>query len=274
TFTFQIPDTISSQGKIRIIDSDYQHVYAVTDDVFSIVPHSMDPKIKSIPTQVVMENVIFTNTTPAQEVQIINIGYDDLVVNNWSISGNPSWYDVSFVQQGVALGHLESSILSISCFPQVPGYYSSTLYLYSNCTTNPILAIPISGFCAFIPPHAPQNVEVQIDDPDMLITWSHVTQDIYGNPITPSYYFIYASNVPNPSPQNLVFLGYSLDPSFRHLGVNLPGANIVPPSEMFYRIVAVIWYPRSSDLDQLDKMIGKCSYQEIRERFNLSQLQE
>lgn len=270
--TFQVPDMISSQSKIRIIDTDYQHVYAVSDGMFTIVPHSMDPKIQGTPSPVTLESVIFTNTTPQYEVQLVNLGYENLVIDSWSISGNPSWFNVSLAQPGIALGHLESTMLTIDCTPQAIGGYSSILYIYSNCTTNPTLAIPIYGVCAYIPPNAPQNVNVQLDHPDLLITWNSVTQDIYGNHITPSYYFVYGSNVPNPSPENLVFLGYSINPSFRHLGVNLPGANIVPPSEMFYRIVAVIWYPRGDELVRLNQMIGKSSYKGIREMFDLSGL--
>lgn len=37
-FTFDIPDTTSTQCYIRIIDSDYYHVYDVSDQAFTIVP--------------------------------------------------------------------------------------------------------------------------------------------------------------------------------------------------------------------------------------------
>lgn len=270
SFSFVVPDNISDQCKLRVIDADYQHIYAVSEGLFSIAPHSLLPEISTNPQQLHFPNVILTNTTPSVALTIKNMGYNDLVVSNWSITSHADWFNVTFPQIGVGLGHLETATLEINCTPQTTGTFSSELLIYSNASAFPILSIPLSGFCEYIPPLAPQNIQLTLDDPDMLITWNAVTQDIYGNPVSPTYYFVYGSNVIDPSSENLVFLGYSRNTSFRHQGVNLPGANTVPPSEMFYRVVAVLWFPREAELTRLDDMKGKASMQELVQTFGFT----
>lgn len=100
------------------------------------------------------------------------------------------------------------------------------------------------------------DLTVNLDGFDMLLNWTPVTQDIYNNPISVSYYFLYGSNVPDPEPINQVFLGYSTSNSFRHLGVNLPGTNVIPPRNMFYTVTAVVWYPDRQRLMNLSKWVG------------------
>ncbi len=267
SFTFTVPDMISDQCKIRIIDMDYQHVYAVSEGIFAIAPQSMAPVISTVPQQLHFANVILTNTTPDLNLEIQNLGYNDLIVSNWSISNHADWFSVSFPQQGMGIGHLETATLSINCTPQTTGTYNSVLLIYSNASASPTLSISLSGFCEYIPPQPPQNVQLSLDDPDMVISWDAVSYDIYGNSISPTYYFVYGSNVADPSPENLVFLGYSTNTSFRHQGVNLPGANIVPPSEMFYQVVAVLWYPREAELNRLTDLRGKTTLQKLHQIF-------
>lgn len=271
SFTFNVPDIISNQCKMRIIDVDYIHEYYVSPGTFSIQPASWNPAIVANTQHAHFENVILTNTTPSIAIQISNVGYNDLSISNWMIQDHPEWYNVTMSEDNPVLGHLDSVNLSITCTPAVAGAYQDVLYIYSNASLTPVLAITLSGMCEYIPPAAPQNVQSVIDSADLLLSWDPVTQDIYGNPTSISYYFVYGSNVPNPSLENLVFLGYSVNNSFRHLGINLQGTTVLAPRQMFYKVTGVLWIPSNLKQSDLDRMAGKVSMSYLTSQLRMAQ---
>ena len=128
---------------------------------------------------------------------------------------------------------------------------------------SPRQAVLLQGRGRYVPPEAPTNVNVTIDNVDALITWDSVTQSIYGSPMTVPYYFIYGAKTPDAPSSEQFYLGYSTGTSFRHLGIGLPGSNIQPPGEYFYTVSAVIWYPPRGEVSMLDKYIGKATRKEM-----------
>ncbi len=255
-FTFTVPNTISNQCLIRLIDVDYLHIYDVMDNPFMISPEFFLPEISVTPNPIQFDTVYLSDTTPSINMQIQNVGYLPLRITSWSISNHASQYNVTYnwLNTSIYPGNFHNLLIDFT--PANPGVYRDTLWLYSNAHLAPVYAVELQDTCLYVPPTEPMDLTVNLDGFDMLLNWTPVTQDIYNNPISVSYYFLYGSNVPDPEPINQVFLGYSTSNSFRHLGVNLPGTNVIPPRNMFYTVTAVVWYPDRQRLMNLSKWVG------------------
>lgn len=98
-------------------------------------------------------------------------------------------------------------------------------------------------------PRAPDNLTIYQDGATALLTWNNVTESIYGNPLTPDYYFIYRNY--DLAPDSFVYLGMALSPLFYHEYVML-----AEPS-YFYRVTAVKTYTRS---DSEPERAAKANY--------------
>ncbi len=81
---------------------------------------------------------------------------------------------------------------------------------------------------------APQNIAIQnIDNRDVQLTWSPVTQTIGGQPATPDCYIVYTSNRATPA-SDFVFLGITLTNQYIHPYVFY----FVPQNKVFYIVTA------------------------------------
>ena len=68
------------------------------------------------------------------------------------------------------------------------------------------------------PPSNPDNVAIEVQESDAILTWSSVTENIFGHPITVDFYLIYYSNHAY-EPAAYLFHGYTSDTTYVHAGV-------------------------------------------------------
>jgi len=100
----------------------------------------------------------------------------------------------------------------------------------------------------YIPPAAPDSVQVNIVHPDAVISWSAVDKTIFGDPITPDGYIILFSE----NEEDYFYLWVTMDTTFTHIRV----AEF--RDQMFYQVVAFINYSR----EQIEYLIGLNNSQE------------
>jgi len=86
------------------------------------------------------------------------------------------------------------------------------------------------------PPQSPQNLQLQIiNGLDAYLSWSEVTQNVLGHPITPSAYLVFYNQTSNPDDDDAYFLLHTNTTETEYSQINATISN----STTFYRIVAV-----------------------------------
>jgi len=200
---------------------------------------------------------IYLGGTGTEQLVIQSTGTDTLFISSAMIgSVNSAFHILAETVPSFILPGSELSI-TIQFQPEQAKTYSDTLFLYSNAENKPVGKITLRGLGEFVPPQAPQNVSLGVDGFDAIVSWDAVSENVFHNPITVPYYFIYGANKPNADEDHQVFLGYSVGTSFRHLGVGLPGSNVHAPRQYFYTVTAVVWYPTRNNRSDFASMIGK-----------------
>jgi hypothetical protein len=87
-------------------------------------------------------------------------------------------------------GEFKSGDFQLTFHPSVQGVFTDTLHIWAN-TDPPHHKIPLVGESGPIPaPVTDLSISI-LPDLSALLTWSPVTQTIYGNPVTPDYYLIF-----------------------------------------------------------------------------------
>jgi hypothetical protein len=114
--------------------------------------------------------------------------------------------------------------------PTQQGLYADTLHIWAN-TDPPHHIVPLVGEAGHIPgPVTDLSIQI-LPDQSAQLTWSPVTQTIYGNPVVPDYYLVYYSELP-PDQDTYFYLTATPGAVFTHFLV----ARFAP--QMFYRVVA------------------------------------
>lgn len=163
------------------------------------------------------ESFILTLQSSCQEVQIdsARTGTSAFVLDQFPLSIPAEFSEGQF--------HLTFD-------PSSQGLCTDTLHIWTNAIPQHIL-VPLVGESGPIPgPVTDLSIHVLYDQ-SVQLTWSPVTQTIYGNPVVPDYYLIYYSE-DNPADDHYFYLWSVTDPGFLHLRV----ARFAP--QMYYRIVA------------------------------------
>lgn len=177
---------------------------------------------------------VYLDHSVVQTLIIANPGTSSLVINQINMdSGINYLLDQIELPLQLAIGATHS--LHIRFRPLSSGILADTLEIHSNALDNPILRIPLLGRGVSAPPAAVQNLIVQQDGNDAVLSWDPVNTTTEGDPITPSLYLVLINELPNDN-AHFWFLASTPDLSFRH-----PNVFQFRPS-MFYQIVALVLY--------------------------------
>ncbi len=120
----------------------------------------------------------------------------------------------------------------------VTGYLLGTAYFGTNSITSvtpgyaDIFIAKLSSASAPATPLAPQNLIITKSGNDMLLEWNPVTEDTYGQPVTPDYYEVYYH--PSDPYADLLPLGQAAGTTYTHTGAALltPGFYFVKAIKM------------------------------------------
>ncbi|MDD2230683.1 MAG: PKD domain-containing protein [Candidatus Cloacimonetes bacterium] len=212
--------------------------------------------------------IVYLGDTGSRQLILESTGSDSVYIHNLSFYESNTAYSVVSASIPEFLLPGEQVLLDLSFNPSQSSAYRDTLYITNSSENMPLMKIRLDGIGEYVPPQEPQSVAIIIDGLDAVISWEQVTQNIYNTPITVPYYFIYGAVVPDPDYSQQVFLGYSTETTFRHLGVGLPGSNVQSPREFFYTVTAVVWYPPRVGSILLDDLIGSSREEVAHKLFN------
>lgn len=137
----------------------------------------------------------------------------DPVVIDSARTGTGLFTLTSFPSQVAA--DYSSGAFHLSFNPTQQGIYSDTLHIWAN-TSPPHHSVPLVGEAGPIPAPVTDLAIAILPDLSALLTWSPVTETIYGNPVVPDYYLIFYNEQDPLDETDWYYQGAVADPPYMH----------------------------------------------------------
>jgi len=144
-------------------------------------------------------------------------------------TGNPTTWQWDFENDGI----YDAFIQNPTHIYNAIGTYDVKLKINNETYVDSLIKEDVITV-EYVPPAAPQNVQVNIVHPDAVISWSAVDTTIFGDPITPDGYIVLYSE----NEEDYFFLELVADTTHTHHNV----AEF--RDQMFYQVVSYINYSR------------------------------
>lgn len=236
-YTYQIPGTYAVT--LTVTNSEDSTASLTRTDYITVVPRFPEIEV-SVSGSIDFGSVYLGSSSAIYPIWVKNVGTADLLLlsaefmnlnSPFSIVGNP-------VPAVISEGDSLSILLVFS--PVFAGSVSDSLFIGSNAVNCQAYPISLRGTGEYVPPKAPEHVNIMASGYDVTITWDAVTETIFGSPYTPDYYLVFYNGSDNPEGE-FYFHGATADLSYTHYLVGLHTQN------MFYRVRAYKSYGRSTD---------------------------
>jgi len=232
-------------------------------DYITALPNT--PRIELLSASSLNYGVVYLgDTSPTQIIVVKNIGTAPMIISSVSYYLANSQFALSGTELPISILVNETTQLSVVFVPTISGAVSDSIYIHSDASNIPSLAVKLSAVGEYVPPTAVDSLVVSVIGNDAHLTWQPVTTTIYGTPIEPDGYIVLYNETP-----------YE-DEHFYYFHSFVSGTNFVHPfvaqyrTEMFYRIVAVKNY-REEALAYLMSLNGsrdRFTWGEIKEKLN------
>jgi PKD repeat protein len=170
-----------------------------------------------------------------QPVVYSNTGTANLVVSDINFIDVPEHFEMLHQMRNVMLEPGEIDTLYVRFAPQTVGTLVATLFITSNAVNQPLISIRLQGTGLYVPPKAPENVDITMDGYDAVITWDPVTENEHGEPIDPDFYAVYYNGSSDIEGQ-YYFHGLSYNTDYTHDHVSMFA------DHMFYMVKAIKIY--------------------------------
>ncbi len=171
-----------------------------------------------------------------------NSGTDTLNISNVVIT------DTAFIVDFPTYGNpIPPSGASDTCQvifdPDYEGLYMDSLVILCNAfnAVNDTFIVNIWGECGIVPDTV-RNLVIEVDYPDAVLNWDHVTNTIYGSPLVVDYYLVYFKEVLS---ETFNFLAVMPDTTYTHSYVAQFSAS------MFYMVEGYV-----GELGGLDEILA------------------
>jgi len=225
TYTVSLTITNDFEGTTTETKTDY------------IVALPNTPRIELLSASSLNYGVVYLgDTSPAQTVEVKNSGTAPLTISSVSFHEASSQFALAENNLPLVVPVDGTAELQIVFIPTTNATVSDRLYINSDASNDPDLAVRLAGTGEYVPPAAVEGVEVAIVGTDAVITWLPVTETIYGTPITPDRYVVLYNETPYEDDHFYYYLDNTTELSYAHHDVALFR------DAMFYRVVAVKFY--------------------------------
>lgn len=228
--------------------------------------HYNGPRIVADPGSLDFGRVNLNGTVVQETISISNNGNQALLVSDINLEEPGTEFSWTFADMNTSIQPGASVNLRISFLPQQTGAASNILSLANNSLNISLLSIPLSGYGIDASSSQPSNLQLEIIDNDVHLSWDPVLSDPLGNPFTPEGYIVLYSETTNASLDDYLYLTFSIGTSTVHTAV----ARF--QDRMFYRVIAVY----SSTRSVLENLLSgaqrdhRLSWREIRELLSTS----
>lgn len=204
-------------------------------DYINALPNT--PRIELLSDSTLNYGTIYPGvSSEPQVIEVKNTGTIALNIASVSYYLSDSQFALSETTLPMQVPVNGTATLNVVFTPTVSGTVSDFIYIHSDASNIPSLAIKLTGTGQYIPPNMVQDVEVNIEGDDVIITWQAVTETIDGTPITPDLYIVLYNETPYEDENYYYYLTSTAELSAVHTRVALFR------DSMFYRVVAVKFY--------------------------------
>ncbi len=177
---------------------------------------------------------VYIGANHTLDITIRNDGGDDLVIGNLAIVGSRTpLFDWVYGNLGNPIAPGDEDVIQITFTPEFDLPYSSTLTITSNALNDPEMQIALIGNGVYDDIPAPQDVQIALDDQDATISWQPVTETAHGVSVTPGFYVINYSEIPESDPDDYYHLTATTDTTFVHERV------VQFADHMYYQVIAI-----------------------------------
>jgi PKD repeat protein len=181
--------------------------------------------------------VYLGDSSAPQAIQLKNIGTAPLNIASVSYYLTSGQFALAGTTLPIVIPVNGTATLNVVFTPSTNGAVSDSLFIHSDASNLPVMAIKLTGTGEYVPPAMVEGVEVDIEGDDAIISWQPVTETIYGTPIVPDGYIVLYIESPYEHDDHLYyFLNFVTGTSYNHTYV----AQF--RTQMFYRVVAVKFY--------------------------------
>lgn len=207
-------------------------------DYITVLPRYPELELKA--TSLQLGNVYLGSVSAAQDLWLKNIGTAVMAVDSTDFVLGSSPFEVVGLTLPIVVAAGDSTLIQLRFMPIVAGAVTDSLLVFNNSNNLPRAAIRLSGTGQYVPPLPPENVALEMDGSNAVISWDAVTETIFHTPIVPDYYLLFFNGSGNID-DDYYYLGRSWILSYVHDGVSLHSPN------MFYRVRAYKYYGRGVD---------------------------
>lgn len=238
--------TSNDQNPLHIYENDgvysvslvVTNSYSLSDtlsisDYFHVFPRN--PEIALRPGSAIDFGITNLGTSSLRELWIRNSGTATLQLDSLAFAQANSCFVVDGLITPAHIAEGDSIAVEIRFTPLDTSAVTDSLIVYNNSINGPRAVLRLRGIGQSIPPLSPQNVSIEINGENAMLSWDAVTLDEHGQPMTPDYYFVYLNGIQDPY-GTFSFLGRAFGTSYTHYDVGL-GAE-----HMFYRVKAIKLY--------------------------------
>jgi len=233
SFNFIVPDTLSNNCRIKIGSVLNPNIFSVSG-YFSIIPSAPWAQLVS-PSSMNFGTAYLGWQSDVQQVVLHNPGSSSMTVNNAIFMYPNSPFMLENINLPLVIEAGSTANIGLYFIPQISGTVIDSLYISNDSVNNPIVKIRLQASGEFVPPLAPENVQLSILTDSIQISWDAVTQSIMGTPLVPDYYIVFF-NGGNDVNGPYYYLDHSGGLSYIHDGI------LLHSDHYFYRVRAYKGY--------------------------------
>ncbi len=205
------------------------------EDYITALPQT--PRIELLSLASLNFGVVYLgDTSPAQSIEVKNVGTAALHIDSASFHLPNSQFALTDTELPITVPVDDSALLKVVFIPVVSGAVGDSIFIHSDASNEPSLALRLSAVGEYVPPAAVEGLAVSIEGNDAQLTWEPVTKTIYDTPIEPDGYIVLYNETPYEDEHFYYFFAYVPETNHVHSNVALFREH------MFYRIVAVKFY--------------------------------
>lgn len=194
------------------------------------------PRIELLSSDSMNYGIVYLgDTSEPQVIEVRNYGTAPLHISEVSFYQANSQFSITGVTLPIEIAVEDTLEICVFFIPIANSAVSDSLYIISDASNAPVLAIKLMGVGQMVPPAATEEITIEIDGGDAHLSWLPVTTTIYGSPVTPDNYFVFCSADPF---GQFTFLGATTTTQYIHQFV----AAFQP--RMFYHVIAYKYYGR------------------------------
>lgn len=177
--------------------------------------------------------VYLGDTSPVQTIEVKNVGTAPMHITSVSYYLANSQFALLGTELPITVPVNESTQINVVFVPITNGAVSDSIYIHSDASNLPNLAVKLYAVGEYVPPAAVEGLEVSVIGDDAHLSWLPVTTTIYDTPIDPDGYIVLYNETPYEDEHFYYFLTFVTGTNFVHTFV------AQYRQQMFYRIVAV-----------------------------------